>query len=876
MGSDMKTEQSVLVIQARDWLRKVIADPERYGPEAAALVDRTRAAGQVEAEIAALRAQGWYERLRLAHDRALQLLDEAARLARRNGLAAPLAEVLVSRGAIRQELGQVRAAQRDFDRAAAILGRAFDVDLAIQQAVLYQNTGRSSLAGGLYRRILDEPGAAPEATAKAANNLAMIHVELGRYDTAQSYFDQAMAFAEQVGPGAVAMVVENRAWAAVQSGRLIHGLELFEDAKRRCERVGLPLDELYAEYAGALADLRLLPEAAEQASRALEDLQRRGLDLMAAEAELQVARLALLRADLPAAVAAAEGAAERLRGQGRGTWAARARLVAVEARLLDGAVGAADLTVARRAAVVLTRAGMSVWATEAHLIAGRVARTLGRTDTAVAEWDQASALTRQAPLLVRVRGQLAAALAADLREQPAMVLRHARAGLADLSRHRAALPSAELRALASGHGAELGRLGLGWLLRSGSPALVLDWMERTRATAQSVLDLLAPPGIGDELAELRSVQEEIRRRRRAGQVEPGVLLARQAAIEADIRRASWLQEPPTRRGGARTSVTELRRAMDGRVLVEFDVLDGVVVAAVLEARRTRVVRACRMEEVREQTDWLLFALRRMTRLEARPGSVTAARQLAESALSALSAMLIAPLGLPDRAGLVISPVGDLQRTPWAALTDEPVSVVPSAAAWVRSRAGSRPIGGRVVLVAGPELPGAHAEVVELAALYQEPVVLVPPDSTVDVVVSALDGVDLAHLACHGLIRTDNPTFSALLLADGQLSLYEMEKGGAPPHRIVLAACRSANGTSYDGNETLGFVSNLLARGTAGLIASSVDVPDQTVTPLLRVLHREMRQAPSLGDALHAAKRAMDPEQPTDFVARCAFSAFGAG
>jgi tetratricopeptide (TPR) repeat protein len=854
----------------------VIADPERYGPDAARLVAAARAAGDVEAVVAALRAEAWYERLRHSHDRALRLLDQAARLARRHGLDGWLGAVLTSRGAVRQELGQLGAAQRDLDRAAALLGSAFDLDLAIQQATLYQNTGRWSLAAGLYRRILAAPDAPVEAEAKAANNLALILVDHGRYGAALSYFDQALRAARQLGPAAVAMVEESRAWGTVQSGRLIEGLELFEKARRLWRDAGLPLGELYSDYAEALAQLRLLPEAADQAARALAELERQGLRLMAAEAQLHVARLARLRGDLQVAVSAAEVAADQLRAQGRGSWAARARLISVEARLLDGQARPRDLVTARRAAGVLTRAGMPIWAMDAHLVAGRVARALGRIEAAAAEWEQASALARHAPLLVRLRGELAGALAADARQQPAAVLRHARAGLADLARHRAALPSAELRALASGHGAELGRLGLRRLLQSGAPVRVLQWMERTRATAYSVLDVRTPPGIEAELAELRSVRQEIRQARRDQQVEPPALLARQAALEGHVRRASWLREPPADRSLAAMSVAELRRAMDGRVLIEFDVLDQRVVAAVLEARRTRVVTTARIQDVREQTDWLLFALRRLARPDTRPAAAAAARGLAESALAALSDLLIAPLGLPDRAGLVISPVGDLQRIPWSALADEPVSVTPSAAAWLRSRQVVRPARGRTVLVAGPELPGAAAEARELARLYQDPVVMAPPDSRVDAVVRALDGARLGHFACHGLIRTDNPTFSALLLSDGQLTLYELDRSAVPPHRIVLAACRSANGTSYDGNETLGFVSNLLARGTAGLVASSVDVPDHTVTPLLRLLHQRTTVEPSLADALYSARREVDRDQPTHFVAWCAFAAFGAG
>ena len=57
----------------------------------------------------------------------------------------------------------------------------------------------------------------------------------------------------------------------------------------------------------------------------------------------------------------------------------------------------------------------------------------------------------------------------------------------------------------------------------------------------------------------------------------------------------------------------------------------------------------------------------------------------------------------------------------------------------------------------------------------------------------ISGVDLAHLACHGLFRSDNPLFSSLLLSDGPLTLYEVLNSGGVPRRVVLAACESRRG-----------------------------------------------------------------------------------
>jgi CHAT domain len=268
---------------------------------------------------------------------------------------------------------------------------------------------------------------------------------------------------------------------------------------------------------------------------------------------------------------------------------------------------------------------------------------------------------------------------------------------------------------------------------------------------------------------------------------------------------------------------------------------------------------------------LLFALRRLAR---GAGSTAAAFATARAGLVRLSALLLVPLALPEHSGLVVVPVGVLQRVPWSALHPVPVSIAPAAAMWERS-ARAVPAGGDVVLVAGPDVPGGSAEITALAALHPAATVLRPPASTAGAVVQALSRASLAHLACHGRVRPDNPIFSSLLLADGPLTVHELELRGPAPHRIVLAACESGTEVGYLGNETLGFVSALLARGSAGLVASAVVVPDWDVVPLMRSLHASVLQGASLASALFSARAELDVSDPRAFVSWCAFNAFGA-
>ncbi|HSK28155.1 MAG TPA: CHAT domain-containing protein [Jiangellales bacterium] len=869
---------SPLGIHASEAYVKVVADPDGFAPVADQLVTQARASGDVDSLVLALRAAAWARRYALAHAEALALLDEAARTARRHRLDQRLGAVLVTRGAVRHEVGDVAGAARDLERAAGLIGPEMRAELASQRGALAQNTGRLTEAASHYRDVLDTPEAPADVRCKAANNLGMLEAQCGRVEAALRWLETAAAAAADVGPAYVAAVAETRAWVTVQAGRLGEGVALFEEA-RRLASPGLPLGELHAEYADALLDLRLVPEATEQARLAVAAFDGSGVALMAAEARLRLARLALLSGDAGEAEREAEEAVARLRQQRRSVWAARAALVAVAARLEDGRPEARDLAAARRAAATLERAGMPSAAVEAHLVAGHVASARGRTREAVASWHRAYTSSRRTTVLVRLRGDLAAALAARAEGRTDRVLHHCRTGLARLARHRVALASTELRALASGHGAELGALGLEAVVGTGSGGRALAWMERTRAAALTAVTPLETAGAEEELGALRAAHAELQQARRDTGAYPEELVARQAEVEERLRRAAWVRESTGSAAAPRSdgppSGRALRDLLDGQVLVEYDVLDGALLAVVVDARSTRLVRLGPLREVRAEVQTLTALLRVLAHAGGVSRSLGGVRDTTAAAVERLTEALVGPLDLAgEHAGIVVVPVRDLEGVPWSAVHDRPVAVSPSAALWVRSRRAPAPAGGRTVLVAGPDLVGAEQEVEALRAVHPGAQLLAPPESGVDAVRESLDGATLAHLACHGLVRTDNPTFSSLHLADGHLTLHEIDRRGGMPHRMVLAACDVGGGVALAGNEVLGFAGTLLARGTAGLVASTVVVPDEHVTPLMCALHEGLRHGATVAAALHRARSRVDPEDPAVFPAWCAFTAYG--
>ena len=675
------------------------------------------------------------------------------------------------------------------------------------------------------------------------------------------------------------MVLESRAWVMVQSGRLTEGMRLFDEAARAHEAAGLPLGEHHVEYADALMDLRLLPEASKAARCAAEVFRLNGVPLMGAEAELRVAQLAMLSGDPAEAEDAAAIAAESFGRQGRGAWKARAVLVKIEARLQAGSATAADLREARRGSRALASLGTWSTAVQAHVVAGRIAACLGRTREAVESLRGAAELSRRSPVLVRLRGNLAAALAASMLHRDDEVLGHARRGLNDLARHRTALPSMELRALASGHGAELGKLGLEVVVRQGAAHRVLEWMERTRAAALLAVEPYGAADVQDDLEALRAVHAELEvlsQQSDRGAVGSGSLLAKQVTIENRIRRATWHRLADAEPTAARIGPARLREFLGGRVLVEYGILGDRLLAVVVEPRRSRVVALGPTGVVLDQVRALFFALRRLTQQRPR-SSLAASRLSADLRVDKLKDLLVRPLRLPMEAELVVVPVGHLHGIPWSALHDGPVSLAPSARFWAltRSRALQHHGDRSVVLVEGPQLPGATVEVRRLHRLYPHAVVLTPPDSTAQAVLPHLHGADLVHLACHGWLRSDNPLFSSLVLSDGPLTVQELESRAVAPHRLILASCQSGADVSYAGDEVLGFVSALLARGTAGIVASVAAVPDVAAVDLMCALHERLVEGRTLAHALYQARESLDREDPAAYVNWCTFSAHGA-
>jgi tetratricopeptide (TPR) repeat protein len=872
----MDTEVSLLD-EADAAYTRVVLDPARYVQQARDFVRRARTAGEPEALVVGLRAEAWARHAVLDNEGARKLLDHGVRLAVRHGLSRRLGDLLVTRAVALHELGRYEAAARDLRRAEPLVGLDQRPDLRLQLAVLDHNRGRIRAAARAYRELLDDPSCPPVVWVKAANNLANAQTLLGRPHTALEHLDRAAVLAQDLGPHVMAAIANSRAWSSFHAGRPAESVRRFEEAGRLLAAAGLPLGEHHLEYADVLGDLRLLDEAMTAARSAAVEFERYGARLMAAEARLRCAGLALELGDAATAWTDAAAAARDFRRQRRPAWAARAIVAQAEAEAARDGYSPSALRRLSGAAASLQRLGLRAEAAYGHLAAGRAALGLHRGAVAGRELTLAGDLAHGQSLLVRLRGHLARALLAEAQDS-GHVVRECSRGLRDLARHRDALPSLELRVLAAGHGAQLGVLGLRRLLPTASPSRIFDWLERTRTAA---LMRVQPPaaGVDEDVIALRGVDYELRAARLERGEEPPALLARQSALEARIRRRSWTGEGVGNEGASLATAAEARSALDGEWLVEYAVIDDRLLAVVVEPRRTRVVELGPVELVLREAEAVSFGLRRLlhgTRFAADAMTATG------EALRALAHQLIAPLGVPADAPLVVVPSARLLGVLWSPLHPAPVSVAPSASLWMyarRTASNGRPRGADrpgVALVAGPYLAGAVEEVNAVAAEYRSARTLLPPHSTVDATVELLKETDLAHLACHGQFRSDSPLFSALELSDGQLTLYEMLARGVAPHRVVLASCNSGSQRSYEGNEMLGFVGAMMSNGSAGVAAAEMPIPDGACAGSMSVLHRRISRGDSLASAVWHARAALATGGPEEYVAWCVLAAYGPG
>ncbi|GAB2845264.1 CHAT domain-containing protein [Actinocorallia aurea] len=623
-----------------------------------------------------------------------------------------------------------------------------------------------------------------------ANGISL--AQAGRFTQAESALGAAASLAARLGPRRLELMVRhNEAHLAALRGQFSRALGLF--AEIAPEFTGERRAQHRLDHASALLEAGLCGEARELLAETVEAAGRAGFAADAATALLARAEAELACGDTARAAESAREAETLFAAQSRPGWEAQARSVLLRAWTARGERSPSLLVSVRTTAARLDAFG---WTDPA--LRTRVEAALAFP----AEPDLLPRPVTAASAALRLRAYRTSAHVHCARgEEP-----QARKALRDALRTAAALAasgdSVELRGVLAGACADLSPLSVR-LARTDRELLELEELRRS---------ILFPA--------LMRRPPESRLMGRARALSAGAAPARPSVAMPDLLA-----------GLHGIGLLELVRAGDH--LFALAVRGGRVRRAALGSydaavRETRLVRSAL---TRAMVD----------------GSC------ASTPIASLRSRFAPALGLLDGLELVIAPTGPLYGLPWTAITEVPFTVVPSATAWLLAQE-RRPEPGPVVLLSGPGLQHAEAELADIAALY--------PDALIRTDPGALAGARIAHIAAHGVHLHDDPLGSRLDLRAGPLTGHDLNALGRPPSVVVLAACDAGQG-----DDVLGLPGVLLSAGARTVIAAVTPLPDASAPGLMADLHRRMAAGASPVEALAALPRTS---------ARMGLQSYGAG
>ena len=875
-----------LASTAEEALRLAALDPATARELGAGVLDPARAARAWDTLSTAERALGVAAMNLGDLDASVAHLRRAVTSARQAGSRRRLGEARMSLAAALVLHGLPSQASRAIRAARDDLAGVHAARAGVQHAAILQELGRYDEALRVLRQALPTLRAEgdTEWVARALSNRSLIHVERRAFRAARTDLEEARRWCDEHGlelPGAYAE--QNLGCLAATRGDVPAALRHFDAAEERYREFGLVEPSVFVDRAKVLLGVRLLAEARATAEAAVAAYAEAGRDVNVPDALLLLSTVALVQGDHATAAGAADAALEGYRRLGRGSAVVLARYARLQADLASAA-GTVDAARVARAARELQRAGWTVPGLEALVLAGRIALDQGRPASAHRYLTAASQARSTGPAEVRARAWLAEALLRRAEGRRAAAMAALRAGARIVDEHQASLGATELRAHVSAHRGALARWGLRMALEDGDPRRVLEWAERDRASALRVRPAKPPddPELSRDLAQLRATVAEIDEARDEG-TSDARLVRRQVLLERRIRdRCRTANARDETGAGPNRSVADLVSQLGDAALVEFVETDGAVLAVTVVGGRTRLHHVGEAEEIRRAMAHVPFALNRLARPHrgSRGGSAAAAAVL-DRAGETLDTLLVRPLlsRIGDRP-LVVVPSPTLHSVVWSTLPScaaRPVTVSPSASLWHQAAVGLRqqPTGS-AVSIAGPGLPGAREEAARVAALYAGSCLLVDGAASCEEVVRVIDGAERLHLAAHGRVRADNPLFSSVALADGPLTVYEIEGLDAAPRHVVLSACDTGRVHAVTGQEVLGFGAALLAAGTSTFVAPVVQVSDAATVPLMEAFHRAVATAASPAAALALAQAAASSSSYEERAAAAAFVCVGAG
>ncbi|GGL91248.1 CHAT domain-containing protein [Nakamurella endophytica] len=834
-------------------------------------------------------------------------------------------------GTCHADTGRVDEAFRLFDDAERRRPGARDGVVDGARGLLEFRLGRSADALASFSRVIDGAPDADAVTRWAASvNRGLLHMQAGHLADAARDTQRAAELAEGFDDrGPALMSRHNLGYVQYLAGDIPRALADMELAQRAAPEsyVGIPA----LDRARVLLAAGLQTEAREFLDLALADFTRNRARTELADALLVSAELRALTGDLaggrrearragtvyrqvgnqvaalladysvlrlpsllpPDAAGRPGGGAPAQSGSAPPTPGVHGRDPALTGRrgrdpspagLRGRDPAPADGPAAADLADRLLAAGFAEEAAHARLLAAEAALDRGDVPAAadrLAGADAAAARPTLALTLHRrlVRGRLAAA-----RDDIHGALAQLRAGLDELADFQARFGSQDLQSGSAVHGRLLARTGLRLAVGTGSPARILQWLERSRAASTRLAAVTPPadPELAELLGALRQATNQAREAALGAGPDPD-LDRRVAELRRRVRARSWIVagSGAVRRPVTLAAVQRLLAAdPTDPTVVAYVTGEGAVFALTVTARRADFRRLGPWPGDPQRHRRLVADLDMLAAGRVPPPIRRVARASAAAELRRLDLELVQPLRDRFTGGpLLVAAVGELATLPWTllpSLAGCPVSVSSSVTA---AMAGAgRPARAHlrgVLSVAGPEVPHGVEEAERVAQLHAGAGLLAGDAATGEAVLAQVPVGGVLHVAAHGRHEPESPLFSSVLLADGPLYAYDIAPNPSLPDQVVLSCCDVGRSAFRPGGEPLGLAAALLRSGVSTVVTAVSRVSDGVAAAVMAEYHARLLDGAGPAAALAQAVAAVgDPADPDGVAAP--FSLFGAG
>ena len=790
------------------------------------------------------------------------------------------AEARMTLAFILLELGRTRAALTATDHALSVLRGVAAARVRATRALVLHREARYREAFAEYDAALKVFRRAKDRDweARVLHNRGIVSLEIGHTDDAIADLSLSRAYSLSVGQTVdAADALFNMGVALEAAGDVPGALALFDRADDEWGDLERP--QRWLGRVDAYLSVGLPREATDNARAAVQWLSARDWASQAAHAQLSLATCLLAQAppDVDATIQAAEAARLMFREQERREPQAVAEYVVLKARLLDPAARW-DISTVVDVAARLADAGNESAAADLRTSAGVHALETGDSARARVVLGPLTTRDRSRQLDVRTRAWFARALLAECDGDSTAALADLRRSWLAVETQRSLLGATELRAAASSHATAVVNAGSRLAVAARSAASAFEWAERGRSATLRYRPVRPPDNdeLAHALARLRILVRTDEDARLDGEPDRAVAVALAQGEAAVVRITRRLAG--SARAAAPVSARDVRARVTDETFVHYLGVQGTLWAVVVRHTGTRLVELGPVAPVLAARDTATFALRRiLTGFGTRSGQTASLRAL-DHAVADLDAALLAPVSDALDGPVVVCPSAALGAVPWSmlrSLRSSSLRIAPSATAWCHAKDKARVSRSRVLAVAGPHLDGAREEVEQIARLHPSCTMLTGDGAQVSLVLAEAARSDVLHLAAHGVLRTDNPLFSSIELADGPLTGYDFESLPATPACVVLSACSSGAGRATVADESLGLAWTLMSMGSTCVVAPLLPVPDATTRDLMVALHAELSAGSAAPEALSRAQSAIDHEDPMAVAVSAAFVAYGA-